>query len=99
MRLRLSRLADELVPRRRDLLVFGGYCLAATVYVVIGIAYVDFLLSFWVGVAYLVVAAWLVPALVRTRRRLRRRSQDARALPVRPSEPTGRQKVRQKGGL
>jgi hypothetical protein len=25
----------------------------------------DFLLSFWVGVAYVVVAAWLVPALVR----------------------------------
>ena len=65
VRLRLSRLADELVPRRRDLLVFGGYCLAATVYVVIGIAYVDFLLSFWVGVAYIVVAAWAVPAVLR----------------------------------
>ena len=65
MRLRLSRLADELVPRRRDLVVFGGYCLAAAAYVVIGVAYVDFLLSFWVGVAYLIVAAWLIPTVVR----------------------------------
>ena len=66
MRLRpLSRLGDELVPRRRDLVVFGGYCLAAAVYIVIGVTYVDFLLSFWVGVVYLVVAAWLVPELVR----------------------------------
>jgi hypothetical protein len=62
---RLRRLRDELVPARRDLLVFGGYCLAAAVYIAIGVAFVDFLLSFWVGVAYLVIAAWLVPALVR----------------------------------
>jgi membrane protein implicated in regulation of membrane protease activity len=79
--------------------VFGGYCLAAAVYIAIGVAFVDFLLSFWVGVAYLVVAAWLVPTLVRPRRRLRRRPQDARPLPVRPSEMTGRQSVRRKGGI
>src|SRR6266542_4058104 len=62
---RLRRREAELVPSRRDLVVFGGYCLAGAVYVAIGVAFVDFLLSFWVGVAYLVVAAWLVPALVR----------------------------------
>jgi hypothetical protein len=58
------RLKPEL-PDGRDLLVFGGYCLAAAIYVAIGVAYVDFLLSFWVGVAYLLLAAWLVPAVVR----------------------------------
>jgi fatty acid desaturase len=62
-RLRAAR--DELVPARRDLRVFAGYCVAAAVYVAIGVAVTDFLLSFWVGVAYLVVAAWLVPVLVR----------------------------------
>jgi membrane protein implicated in regulation of membrane protease activity len=62
---RLRRGAEELVPTRRDLVVFGGYCLAAGVYIAIGVAFVDFLLSFWVGVAYVVVAAWLVPELVR----------------------------------
>ena len=66
MRLRRLRAArDELVPARRDLRVFAGYCVAAAVYVAIGVAVTDFLLSFWVGVAYLVVAAWLVPTLVR----------------------------------
>ena len=61
MRLRLS--FD--VPDRRDVRVFGGYCLAAAVYIAIGVTWVDFLLSFWVGLAYLVVVAWAVPTLVR----------------------------------
>lgn len=61
MRLRLS--FD--VPDRRDLRVFGGYCFAAAVYIAIGVAWVDFLLSFWVALAYLVVTAWAVPTLVR----------------------------------
>ena len=61
MRLRLS--FD--VPDRRDLRVFGGYCLAAAVYIAIGVTWVDFLLSFWVGLAYLVVSAWAVPTLFR----------------------------------
>ena len=61
MRLRLK---PEL-PDRNDLLVFGGYCLAAAVYIAIGVAYVDFLLSFWVGLGYLLLVAWLVPAVVR----------------------------------
>ena len=61
MRLRLK---PEL-PDRNDLFVFGGYCLAAAVYIAIGVAYVDFLLSFWVGLGYLLLVAWLVPAVVR----------------------------------
>jgi hypothetical protein len=58
------RLKPEL-PDRDDLLVFGGYCLAAALYIAIGVAYVDFLLSFWVGLGYLLVVAWLVPVAVR----------------------------------
>jgi len=55
----------QYLPSRPDLRVFAGYCLAAAVYVAIGVAVTDFLLSFWVGVAYVLVAAWLVPTLVR----------------------------------
>jgi hypothetical protein len=61
MRLRLS--FDR--PDRGDLTVFGGYCLAAAVYIAIGVAWIDFLFSFWVGLAYLLLAAWLIPTLVR----------------------------------
>jgi hypothetical protein len=61
--LRLLKRPD--VPSRSDLYVFAGYCLAAAVYIAIGVTYVDFLLSVVVGMAYLVVAAWLVPTLVR----------------------------------
>ena len=61
MRLRLK----EWAPGRADLRVFTGYCLAAAVYIAIGVTVTDFLLSFWVGVAYLLVAAWAVPTLVR----------------------------------
>ena len=63
MRLRLLKRPD--LPSRRDLLVFAGYCLAAAVYVAIGVTYADFLLSVLVGMAYLVLVAWLVPTVVR----------------------------------
>jgi hypothetical protein len=62
MRLRPVR---RLVPSGPDLRVFAGYCLAAAVYVAIGVAVTDFLLSVWVGFAYVLVVAWLVPATVR----------------------------------
>ena len=62
--MRLRQLRDR-IPSRPDLRVFAGYCLAAAVYVAIGVAVTDVLLSFWVGVAYIAIAAWLVPALVR----------------------------------
>ncbi|HET7554306.1 MAG TPA: hypothetical protein VFJ75_01495 [Gaiellaceae bacterium] len=61
MRLRLS--FDR--PSRRDLVVFGGYCVASAIYIAIGVSVFDFLLSFWVAAAYLLVAAWLIPTLAR----------------------------------
>jgi len=45
--------------------VFGGYCLCAAVYIAIGVAVTDFLLSVFVGIGYLLLVAWLVPAGVR----------------------------------
>ena len=57
------RLTDR--PSRDDLVVFGAYCLAAAVYIAIGVSYVDFMLSFWVGAGYLLLVAWLLPTLVR----------------------------------
>jgi hypothetical protein len=68
MRLRaLTRFDAEgpLRPDRRDLAVFGGYALAAAVYIGIGLYTVDFLLSYWVAVVYVLVTVWLVPAAVR----------------------------------
>jgi hypothetical protein len=62
--MRLQRLRDW-APTRSDLRVFGGYVLAAAVYIAIGVSVTDFLLSFWVGVAYVVVAAWAVPTFIR----------------------------------
>jgi hypothetical protein len=61
VRLRLS--FDR--PNRRDLTVFGGYCVASAIYIAIGVSVVDFLLSFWVATAYLLVIAWLIPLIVR----------------------------------
>ena len=62
--MRMRALRDR-IPDRIDLRVFAGYVAAAVVYVVIGVAVTDFLLSFWVGAAYLVFAAWLVPTAAR----------------------------------
>jgi hypothetical protein len=63
VRLRLLSRID--VPTRSDWRVFAGYCLAALVYIAIGVAVTDFLFSVVVAIAYLVVAAWLVPTMVR----------------------------------
>jgi hypothetical protein len=62
---RLRSLIRIDVPTRDDLRVFAGYCLAALVYITIGVAVTDFLFSVIVAMAYIVVAAWLVPTLVR----------------------------------
>ena len=62
--MRMPSLSDRL-PNRFDLRVFAGYVVAAAVYIVIGVSVTDFLLSLWVGVIYIVVAAWFVPTLVR----------------------------------
>jgi hypothetical protein len=52
-------------PSRQQLAVFAGYVIAAAVYVTVGVFYTDFLLSVFVGIAYLLLVAWLVPAGVR----------------------------------
>jgi hypothetical protein len=49
-------------PARKTLL---GYLAAAAVYVALGVILPELLLSWIVGVAYLLVAVWLVPALAR----------------------------------
>ncbi len=59
-------------PARRELAVFCGWLVAAGVYVGIGLYTVDFLLSFWVALAYVLATAWLVPVAVRRRHLLRR---------------------------
>jgi hypothetical protein len=52
-------------PSSRQLAVFAGYVIAAAVYVTVGVFYTDFLLSVFVGMVYLLLVAWLVPAGVR----------------------------------
>ena len=53
------------MPSKRQLLVLAGYVVASAVYIVIGVFYTDFLLSFLVALVYLLVARRLVPAGVR----------------------------------
>jgi hypothetical protein len=68
LRLRALRGRDPDGSRRptgRDLAVFAGWVGVASVYIVIGLVNVDFLLSFWVALGYVVIAAWLVPATIR----------------------------------
>jgi hypothetical protein len=52
-------------PSRRDLATLGIYTASAAAYVGIGLWTIDFVLSVWVALAYLLVTAWLVPAAVR----------------------------------
>ena len=53
------------MPSRSQLTVAAGYVAAAAVYIGLGVWYTDFLFSFFVGLAYLLLAAWLVPLCVR----------------------------------
>jgi hypothetical protein len=62
--LRVRGVKGRRVPTRRDLAIFGGYVLAAAVYITVGVTTVDFLLSFWTALAYVLVAVWLVPLTV-----------------------------------
>ena len=62
--MRLQRLR-EWRPSRAQFRVFLGYGLASAVYIAIGVSYIDFLFSFWVGAGYLLIVAWFVPRLVR----------------------------------
>ena len=53
------------MPSRRQIAVAMGYAAASAVYIAIGVWFTDFLFSFFVGLAYLLLVAWLVPAGVR----------------------------------
>jgi hypothetical protein len=53
------------MPSRRQLTVAAWYATAAAVYIAVGVAFTDFLLSFFVGAAYLLLVAWLIPAGLR----------------------------------
>ena len=53
------------MPSMRQLTVAAGYAAASAVYITVGVWYTDVLLSFWVALAYLLVAVWLVPTAVR----------------------------------
>ena len=49
--------------KRPGRVVKGAITLA--VYIAIGVTWIDFLFSFWVGLAYVVITAWAVPTIVR----------------------------------
>jgi hypothetical protein len=53
------------MPSKRRLTVGAGYVAAAAVYIAVGVWFTDFLLSFFVALAYLLLVAWLIPAGVR----------------------------------
>jgi hypothetical protein len=52
-------------PSWSQLATFALYVGCAVVYIAIGVWKVDFLLSLWVSIAYLLVTAWLIPAGLR----------------------------------
>ena len=53
------------MPSKRQWAVAAGYVAAAAVYISVGVWFTDFLLSYFVGLAYLLLVVWLVPAGVR----------------------------------
>ena len=61
----LGRRYCEGMPSKRQLTVAAGYVAAGAVYIAIGVWFTDFLLSFWVALAYLLVVVWLVPTGLR----------------------------------
>jgi len=52
-------------PSRQQLVTLAGYAAAAAIYIAIGVAYTDFLLSVFVATAYLLIVTWVVPLAVR----------------------------------
>jgi hypothetical protein len=55
----------RLRPGTRQLTTLVVYLSAAVVYIVVGIFFVDFMLSVVIAIAYLFLAAWLVPSAIR----------------------------------
>lgn len=49
------------LPRREDLPTLALYLAAAALYILIGVLETDFLLSWYVGVGYLLLVVWIVP--------------------------------------
>jgi len=63
--MRLLRLGER-IPTRRQLGVFLGYAVASALYVGVGLFFtIDFVLSVFVAIAYLLAVVWLAPTLVR----------------------------------
>ena len=52
-------------PTRQQLATLAGYGAAAAIYIAIGVAYTDFLLSVIVATAYLLIVMLVVPLAVR----------------------------------
>ncbi len=50
---------------RGEIQTLVTYGLAAAIYITAGVFFTDFMLSVFVAMAYLLVAAWLVPAAIR----------------------------------
>jgi hypothetical protein len=50
---------------RGPLQELGVWGLATVIYIVVGVFFVDFMLSVFVAMVYLLVATWLVPAAIR----------------------------------
>jgi hypothetical protein len=59
----LRTIEDTSVSRTKTTLAL--YLAAAAVYVALGVVFPELLLSWIVGVAYLLAAVWLIPALAR----------------------------------
>jgi hypothetical protein len=55
----------RLRPPERRLTTLLVYLSAAVVYIVVGVFFVDFMLSVVIAVVYLFVAGWLVPSAIR----------------------------------
>jgi hypothetical protein len=73
----------ERFPSRRQLVALAGWLAAAAVYIGIGVYEVDFLLSYWVALAYVLVVSWLVPATARrVAKRLRPNHRSTEGRPV-----------------
>lgn len=59
------RLRRVTLPSRSQLVTVARYGVASLVYVAIGVNFTGFLLSVFVGVAYLLVVVWVLPTALR----------------------------------
>jgi hypothetical protein len=53
------------MPRRSSLPTLLVYLGAAVFYILVGVFFVDFMLSVFVAAAYLLVITWLLPSAIR----------------------------------